>query len=59
MKVITLGNIRIDNIDGQFIRLTVDSSPFLTPSLDELEASGETLADALVSLHEQVEELVR
>lgn len=57
MKVITLGSIRIDNVDGQFIRLTVDASPFLTPALDELEASGITFNDALVSLHEQVEEI--
>lgn len=55
MTVVTLGNIRIDNVDGKYIRLTVDAHPFLTPLLDELEATGETLQEALTNLEELVE----
>lgn len=51
---VTLGNIRIDNVDGKFIRLTIDAHPFLSPELDESEAAGETLAEALTNLQELV-----
>ncbi len=55
---VTLGNIRIDNVDGQAIRLTIDAHPFLTKSLDELEVVGETFPEALANLVEAVEALV-
>ena len=55
---VLLGAIKIENIDGQFVRLTVDASPFLTQELDQMEAEGTTLAEALVNLHEQVEEIM-
>lgn len=54
MTTVTLGNIRIDNVDGQYIRLTIDAQPYLTPELDDLEAYGETFPDALNSLQEQI-----
>lgn len=51
---ITLGNIRIDRIDDG-IKVTIDADPFLTPYLDGVEATGETLEEALSNLLEFVE----
>ncbi len=50
---ITLGNIRIENVDGT-IFLSIDAHPFLTGELDELEATGETFQEALTDLQEKV-----
>jgi hypothetical protein len=58
MKQVHLGHIKIDNIDGEFIRLTVDCEPFLDKRLEQMEAEGETLAEALMLLHEQVENVL-
>ena len=55
MRKIFLGNVRIENVNGEFIRLTVDGQPYLSEGLDQMEAQGTTLAEALLSLHEQVE----
>lgn len=55
MRKVFLGTVRIENVNGEFIRLTVDGQPFIQPELDQLEAQGTTLAEALLSLHEQVE----
>lgn len=54
---ISLGDIKIDFVDGKFYRLTI--SLVRSDILDELEAEGETLSEALVNLHEQVEALNR
>jgi len=55
MKKVYLGSIKIENVDGEYIRLTVDTEPFLDNRLEQMEAEGETLEAALISLHEQVE----
>ena len=55
MRKVFLGNIKIENVSGEFIRLTVDGQPFLAQELDQLEAQGTTLSEALIGLHEQVE----
>ena len=56
---ISLGNVKIQLIREEvgekiveFIRLTLET-PYA--SLDQLEAEGETLAEALLRLHEEVE----
>jgi len=51
----TLGIIRIDRINGEFIRLTIDTR--CNSRYDELQADGATLDEALLGLHEQVEEI--
>ena len=60
---IYLGSIKVEHIKEEgkpsFIRLTVDTEPFLNEELDQMEAEGETIADALLTLHEQVEEILR
>jgi hypothetical protein len=60
MKEVFLGLIKIENVEDEilkqrFIRLTVDADPFLTPQLDQMEAEGYTLAEAVMNLHQQIE----
>jgi len=59
MRRVILGHIRIENVDGEFIRLSVDTDPFLDKRLENMEAEGETLEEALISLHEQVEAVMQ
>jgi hypothetical protein len=47
------GTIRIHRINKAFFRLTVETDKSVY--LDQLEAQGETLAEALLGLHEQAE----
>lgn len=58
MKQVILGHIRIENVDGEFIRLTVDCEPFLDKRLEQMEAEGETIEEALIALHAQVEAIL-
>lgn len=58
--ILTLGSIKIEKIVDEFndksykyYRLTLDYPS--DSMLDNLEAEGETLAEALIDLHEQVE----
>lgn len=59
MNEVYLGKISIENVamdNGErFIRLTVDAEPFLNPQLEQMEAEGFTLAEALINLHQQIE----
>jgi hypothetical protein len=59
MKNVYIGSIKIENVDGEFIRLTVDCEPFLDKRLEQMEAEGETLEAALITLHEQVEAVLQ
>ncbi len=52
---VMIGSIRIDNVNGELIRLTIDTEPFLDKQLEQIESQGETLAEALIELHEIVE----
>lgn len=52
---VMIGNIRIENVNGELIRLTIDTDPFLDRRLEQIESQGDTLAEALISLHEIVE----
>jgi hypothetical protein len=54
---VTIGTIRIDNVNGEFLRLTIDTDPYLDRRFEQVEAQGYTLAEALLGLHEQVEAL--
>lgn len=59
---IYLGSIKVEHIKDEgresFIRLTVDTEPYLDENLDQMEAEGLTLAEALINLHQQIEELL-
>ncbi len=53
--MLTTGTIIINEIDG-VIRLTVQGNRHLQDDrLDQLEAEGDTLAEALINLHALVE----
>ncbi len=53
--MLTTGTIIINEIDG-VIRLTIQGNRHLQDDrLDQLEAEGDTLAEALINLHALVE----
>ena len=53
-----LGDIKVEIVNKEFYRLTVNM-PFPFSLIDQMEAEGETLAEALLALHEQVEAVRR
>lgn len=55
MKPIFIGSIKIENLEGEKIRLTIDTEPYLDPQIEQLEAEGQTLSEALLKLHQFVE----
>jgi hypothetical protein len=54
MKASEFGTIRIQKIHNEFYRLTLQIED--NHYLNELESQGVTLADALLGLHEVMEE---
>jgi hypothetical protein len=52
------GSIEIFRINDEYYRLRVDSEELgYFARFDQLEAQGLTLSDAIMGLHEQVEEI--
>ena len=50
----TLGEIKIETVNSIY-RLTIDAVYFPDDRMDQLEAEGETLSEALMNLHAIVE----
>jgi hypothetical protein len=57
MKASEFGTIRVQKIRNEFYRLTLQIED--NHYLNELESQGVTLAEALIGLHEVVEEFER
>jgi hypothetical protein len=51
------GSIEIFRINDEYYRLTISNEAPSFARFDQLEAQGLTLSDAIMGLHEQVEEI--
>lgn len=56
-KSVDIGSIRIIDNHGESIRVVVATGPSLPYRYDQLEGEGETLAEALADLLDQIEEI--